>query len=99
MLYLWGAADWRDHYAYAIGDYLSAMAIVLLLQGWAVWQGHNGQAARWIGAGIGVSGLAVAVQSTGVAIGAYVNHNDIYHFIQMLGLYLLYRGAVQLKDR
>jgi hypothetical protein len=79
-----------DHYAYSIVNYLSAMAIVLLLQGWAIYQGQNVKAAGWIGAIIVVSGLAVAVQSTGVAIGQHFNHNDIYHGIQMIGLYLFY---------
>ena len=23
----------------------------------------------------------------------YFNHNDIYHFIQMVGLYFMFRGA------
>ncbi|WP_416669232.1 DUF6962 family protein [Egbenema bharatensis] len=99
VLYLSWAAYWMDNYAYSIANYLSAMAIVLLLQGWAIHQGHHVRAARWIVGGIIVSGLAVAVQSTGMAIGQHFNHNDIYHVIQMVGLYLFYRGANQLKDR
>jgi hypothetical protein len=98
LLYLYWAAYLMGNYAYSVLDYLSAMVIVLLLQGWALYQGRNVRAAKWILAGIAVSGFAVAVQGSGVAIGRHFNHNDIYHVIQMLGLYLFYRGAIWLRD-
>jgi hypothetical protein len=98
VLYLAFAAQLMRHYAYAVADYFSAMVIVLLLQGWALYQGINTAAAKWIVTGIAVSGLAVTVQGSGVAIGEHFNHNDIYHLMQMVGLYGFYRGAAHLKD-
>ena len=46
-----------------------------------------------------MSFLAAAVQVNEIALHQYVNHNDLYHLIQMSGMYLFYRGALILKDR
>ena len=46
-----------------------------------------------------VSFVAAAVQVSGVAIHQQFNHNDLYHVIQMGGMYLFYRGALLLTDR
>jgi hypothetical protein len=42
---------------------------------------------------------AAAVQRSGFSLHRHFNHNDIYHVIQMVGLYVLYRGGTQLRDR
>jgi hypothetical protein len=46
-----------------------------------------------------VSVLAATIQVNGVALHHDFNHNDLYHVIQMGGMYLFYRGALVLKDR
>jgi hypothetical protein len=38
----------------------------------------------------------VAVQLGGWGLHTHFNHNDIYHLVQMAGLYCLYRGALKL---
>jgi hypothetical protein len=45
-----------------------------------------------------VSCLAAAVQFNGIALHQHFNHNDLYHVVQMGGMYLFYRGALILKD-
>lgn len=45
-----------------------------------------------------MSFLAVAVQVIESTLHDYLNHNDLYHVIQMGGMYLFYRGALALKD-
>lgn len=95
VLYLVDTAA-HYHFAYAIADYLSAMLIMLGLQVRAIYQRQA--AAKWIGAGILLSGVAVAVQALGLAIGSF-NANDLYHVVQLVALYSLYRGACLLKDR
>lgn len=85
----------HDHFAYAIVDYLSAMIVVLLLELRAMYRGQNSKAAGWIVAGILVSGLAVGVQGLQLTI-AILTANDLYHLVQLLALYLLYRGASKL---
>ncbi len=54
---------------------------------------------RWTAAGVAVSFAAAAVQQSGLALHRHFNHNDLYHVIQMGGLYLLYRGGLLLRDR
>lgn len=60
----------------------------------------NGQreSALWICGGVMVSLGAGIILALRMAI-APLNHNDLYHLVQMVGLYLLYRGARLLKDR
>ena len=56
-------------------------------------------ASPWMIAGILVSGLAAAVQAMGVSLHRHFNNNDLFHVIQLFGVYLLFRGAAQLRDR
>jgi hypothetical protein len=49
--------------------------------------------ATWILAGLGVSVAAALVQRSGFALHPHFNHNDLYHVVQMLGTWLLYRGG------
>jgi hypothetical protein len=82
----------------AVGDYLSAMLIVLILQIRIIDRDQN-PSAIWIIAGILVSCLAIGIQASGFSLAKTFNHNDLYHLVQMGGLYLFYRGARLLKDR
>lgn len=52
-------------------------------------------ASRWIAAGIVTSFLAVGIQLSPLSIGP-LDHNDLFHVVQMAAMYLLYRGGVQL---
>ncbi len=38
-------------------------------------------------------------QRSGMALAEWFNHNDLYHLIQLIALYLFYRGARLLQDR
>jgi hypothetical protein len=48
----------------------------------------------WLKRAIGVSLAALTVLVLKLAPHRHFNHNDLYHVIQMGGLYCLYRGAV-----
>lgn len=87
----------ENNYGYAIADYLSAMAIVLLLQLRAV-SGYGQASAMWIIAGVVVSFAAVGVEVAQPTLFEPLSYNDLYHLVQMVGLYLFYRGACLLKD-
>jgi hypothetical protein len=50
----------------------------------------------WMKRAIGVSLAGLAVLVLKLAPHRHFNHNDLYHVIQMGGLYCLYRGAVLL---
>jgi hypothetical protein len=77
-------------------DYLTAMVLVTLLQGRSLlrWQSPH---SSWCLAGIFVSGLATVIQGSGVRVMQVVNHNDLYHLVQMFGLFCFYRSAALLK--
>lgn len=55
--------------------------------------------ARLIVAGVLLSFLSAAIQRSGFALHQHFNHNDLYHTVQLLGLYFLYRGVSQLRDQ
>ena len=48
--------------------------------------------------GVAVSFAGAAAQMSGFALHRHFNHNDLYHVIQMLGLWLLFRGARGLEE-
>jgi Family of unknown function (DUF6962) len=57
---------------------------------------ENGQ---WIVAGVVIGVAGLAVQFTGFRAHQVWNHNDFFHVIQMVAMYLFFRGARRLKDR
>ena len=87
----------HDAYRYVVYDYLLAWIAILVLHT-ATTAGRQ-PASTWILAGLLVSLAAAAVQLLGISPHQQFNHNDLYHVIQMGGVYLLYRGGALLRDR
>jgi hypothetical protein len=54
---------------------------------------------QWLLVGIVVTVVGLAIQHTGFSAGAYFNHNDAYHLIQIPGIWSLYRCAQTVRDR
>ncbi len=52
---------------------------------------------RWLQLGLVVTLAGLAVQQSGWVFYPNFNHNDLYHLVQMVGLYCLYRGARRLE--
>lgn len=52
---------------------------------------------RWLKSGLYVTLLGVAIQQSGWVFYTHFNHNDLYHVVQMAGIYCLYRGALTLE--
>ena len=50
------------------------------------------EATPWIVAGIAASAVAAAAQASTVAIGP-LDHNDIFHLVQLAGVVLFFGGA------
>jgi hypothetical protein len=94
--YLWWMAS-HDDFRFVINDYGSSMVVVLLLQIWQ-WWARRAPTAPWVVAGILVSSVASFIQQSGFSLHQHFNHNDIFHVIQMLSLWLLYRGGRLLDD-
>ena len=55
--------------------------------------------ASWLIAGVAVSLVAGVVQARKLALHRQFNHNDLFHLIQMVALYMFYRGGAVLVDR
>jgi hypothetical protein len=77
------------------------LAIVAYAAGFAVLVGirlrvrpldASGRLVLW---GVAVSLAAAAIQQSGWAIHRFFNHNDLYHVVQAVAVWLLYRGAVR----
>jgi hypothetical protein len=89
---------WHDEYVYVIADSGVALAVVAVLHGWALAR-RGDAASRWILAGVGISLLAAVVQASGFAVHRHLNHNDLYHLIQIAAMGLFHRGVGFMRDR
>jgi hypothetical protein len=56
------------------------------------WKRHSAKA-WWLRAGLWITVAGLAIQQTGLAIHPSFNHNDLFHCLQTVALYFLYRGA------
>ncbi|HEX2060977.1 MAG TPA: hypothetical protein VHK90_09570 [Thermoanaerobaculia bacterium] len=84
----------HDAFLWVIVDY----GITLLLVG-AIVSLRRGPATRWIRGSIGLSVIGAVVQQTRLTLHPHFNYNDLYHVIQLVALWLLYRGGVNLGSR
>ncbi|HKS24273.1 MAG TPA: hypothetical protein VJZ76_15845 [Thermoanaerobaculia bacterium] len=84
-----GVMVMKDWFLVAVYDYLPVLVAVLI----ACIVRWRDPAARFIGAGIVVSFIALAFQMSRVPY-----HNDIYHVIQMAAMVLLYHGGARLRS-
>jgi hypothetical protein len=53
---------------------------------------------QWLKRGLLVSIIGLLLLQRRWGLHEHFNHNDIYHLIQMVGIYFFYRGAVLLHD-
>ena len=96
IIYLYLSAN-KDDFKYVIADYLSAMVVILIFQGWNLYRRQD-KSAIWIIFGVLVSFIAAGVQQSGFIFAENFNHNDLSHIISMVAFYLLYKGFLLLKD-
>ncbi len=88
----------HDDFRYVVFDYAPAMLAVLVLLFHAAYSRRE-EGPRYIIAGIVVSFAAAGIQQSGLRIHQNFNHNDLYHIIQMIAVYLFYKGGRVLTDR
>ena len=97
LVYLVSVAR-RPQFRLAAADHVATLAVLLAAALFTVARWHA-PGMGWLVAGVGVSLIGVLVQGRHVAIHRHFNHNDLYHVIQMVALYLFFRGGVLLVDR
>jgi hypothetical protein len=88
----------RDDYAVVVADYGTSM-IALCALAVVGWMRNGAAAASWLIAGVVVSAVAAVIQLRKISPHPRFNHNDLYHVVQIVALYLFYRGGILLVDR
>jgi hypothetical protein len=78
----------HNEFVYVIADYGLTLLIVGIVQ-----LVRRGRSMPWVLASIAVSVVGAVVQQSGFALHPNFNHNDLYHVIQIVALWLLYRGG------
>lgn len=79
-------------FVFAIIGYGAALAVLVAVHVRA-WIAARSRASMWILVGVAVSVVAAVVQQSGWAPHPHFNHNDLYHVIQAVAIWFLYRGA------
>lgn len=87
----------ESDFRYVILYYVPALLVVASLQAHA-YAGHRAKSAPWLIAGVASSFIAAAIQQSGIELHPHFNHNDLYHVVQAVALWFLYRGARELED-
>ena len=82
----------RDQFIYVVAFNLAAMAVVFVLHMRTGLSRHDPASPSLI-AGVAVSATGGIVQASGFSLDEYFNNNVLFHLIQMVGTYLLFRGA------
>jgi Family of unknown function (DUF6962) len=85
-----GYAIWmvnHDDFIYVIIDYGATLMAVTVVQ-IAAWMRDRALSTPWVIGGVIVSIIAAVVQQAPIPY-----HNDVYHAIQLVALWLLYRGG------
>jgi hypothetical protein len=81
----------HDEFIYIIAFYGSLMLATLVIC--IVRYRIAPRACALIISGIAIAAIAAGVQASHVHLFAHFNHNDLYHVIQMVSLFVMYRGA------
>jgi uncharacterized membrane protein YgaE (UPF0421/DUF939 family) len=89
-----GLATVHIDFLLAIIDYGSAFVVSLIV--FLAFYKRSG--AKGMILGILISLAAAAVQMLRISPSENFNHNDLYHVIQLFGLYVFYRSARRLQD-
>ena len=86
----------HDDFLFVVYDYGSAMILILIFQVRAFYKLRS-SAVGWIVGGILLSFVGAAIQQSGFSLHRHFNHNDLFHVVQMVAFYLLYRGSEALR--
>ncbi len=96
-----GYLAWMSgHPEFRYASVASAVGLgVLLVQQLVARVRFGVPSAPWIAAGVAVAAVGAGIQQAGLAPHPYFNHNDLFHVIQIVSMYLFYRGGLLLSDR
>lgn len=85
----------NDRFLNVILFYVPAMIVVLIAMLYSQFSlGLAG--AGFVSIGILISFAGAGIQASKAGFHKHFNHNDLYHVIQMIGMWFFYKGALQL---
>ena len=88
----------RPQFRVAAQDYGASLAVLLAGAAYAIARWGT-PAGPWLIGGVAVSLVAGLAQGRRLSLHRHFNHNDLFHVIQIVALYLFYRGGTLLVDR
>ena len=93
---LFAARAWRDYrFRHVVIDSAVALGAIAVALLWA-WWARGAPSAPWILGAVAVSVVGGVLQQRGVGLHRHFNHNDLYHLVQGVALWLFYRGGLLL---
>ena len=88
----------RPEFRIVAADYGGALAVLLVAAAYAAFRWRL-DGASWLIGGVLVALGGGIVQARRIGFHRHFNHNDLYHVIQLVALYAIYRGGSVLVDR
>lgn len=82
----------------AAADYGIGLLVVAALVTYGWWKRRSGYEPWMLGA-VAISFVGAAVQMSGLTLHRHFNHNDLFHVLQMIGLYLIFKAGLRMTDR
>src|SRR6185436_10698955 len=79
----------KPDFRYVIYDYAGTLAGLLIFAAWLARRRRPG--GGWIAGGVAVSLAGAVIQRGGRGLAPGFNHNDVFHVVQAVGLYLYFR--------
>lgn len=77
--------------------YVPAMLVLMILMVYSYMKFHSVGTLQII-MSVLIAFAGAAVQQSGFSIHKHFNHNDLYHIIQMVSMFVMYKGVILLKD-
>ncbi len=98
LLVIYIVVTWRhSEFINVIRFYVPSMVFVLVVMLY-LYFAKSSISAGFVFLGIIISFIGAGVQVSGFSLHTHFNHNDLYHVIQMGGLWLMYWGVKGLSD-
>jgi hypothetical protein len=77
--------------------YAPCMVFILILKTYTSLS-LDDSSSIWIILGIIIAFVGAGIQASGFSLHKHLNHNDIFHFVQMVSTYFLYEGVTRMED-
>ncbi len=94
-VYLILLASHRD-FRYAVYDLVGTLLALVVLA--MLGRASRGESARWVLVAVAITFVGALVQRSGLSLHEHFNHNDLFHLVQVGGLYAFHRAGRSLTQ-